>query len=102
MIQILERLALAQSTDTPFLPDLQNSIAKGNWGTTLIVITGQANDAVIHQLLNAHRRGLSPLLIACGYGARFDAVSQQCAALGIPAYHVLRERDVRTALHGAE
>lgn len=102
MIQMLERLALAQATDTPFMPNLQNSIAKGNWGTTLIVITGQASDAVIHQLLDAHRRGLSPLLIACGYGARFDMVSQQCAALGIPAYHVLRERDVRTALHGAD
>ena len=100
MIQMLERLALAQpNEDTPFTEPLQRAIAKGNWGTTLIVVTGQANETLIHQLLDAQRRGLSPVLIACGYGTRFEAIQVHCAALGIPAYHVLRERDVRPALH---
>ena len=99
MIQMLERLAQAQPCeDTSFVAPLQRAIAKGNWGTTLIVVTGQANDVLIQQLLAAQRRGLSPLLIACGYGARFDTIRQQCAALGIPAYHVLRERDMRGAM----
>lgn len=96
MIQLLERLALAQPIEgASFVAQLQRTIAKGNWGTTLIVITGQTNDALIHQLLDAQRRGLSPMLIACGYGAHFEPVQQRCATIGIPAYHVIRERDMR-------
>ncbi len=99
MIQMLERLALVQpDQEAPFAVPLQYAITKGNWGTTLIVITGQANPALIQQLLDARRRGLSPVLIACGYGTRIDAVRRQCATFGIPAYHVLRERDMRVAL----
>ncbi len=99
MIQMLERLALAQpNQDSAFTAPLQRAITKGNWGTSLIVVTGQADPTLIQQLLDARRRGLSPVLVACGYGTRFEATRQQCATLGIPAYHVLRERDMRAAL----
>jgi uncharacterized protein (DUF58 family) len=93
---ILEQLAQATADDVVPLADLMRSkLAALRWGTTLIVITGRADDDVIDQLAQAQRRGLSPVLIACGFGANFEQVNRRCRHIGIPAFHVMTERDVQ-------
>ena len=95
-MHVLEQLAHATADDAaPLSETLRHKLMHLNWATTLIVITGKADDALLDQLAQAQRRGLSPVLIACGFGANFEAVEQRCRSLGIPAFHVLTERDVQ-------
>jgi uncharacterized protein (DUF58 family) len=95
-MHLLEGMAQATADDaTPLAEVLRLKMAHLRWGTTLIVITGKADEAVIDQLAQAQRCGLSPVLIACGFGANFEAVEQRCRTLGIPAHHVMTERDVQ-------
>jgi uncharacterized protein (DUF58 family) len=95
-MHMLEQLAHATADDAaPLCEALRKKLASLRWGTTLIVITGKADDALLDQLAQAQRRGLSPVLIACGFGANFEAVENRCRSLGIPAYHVSTERDVQ-------
>ena len=95
-MRALENLAQATADDVaPLTEFLHTRLPSLGWGTTLIVITGKASDVLLDQLALAQRRGLSPVLIACGYGADFEHMQQRCLRLGIPAQHVFTERDVQ-------
>jgi uncharacterized protein (DUF58 family) len=98
MIQILEALAHANA-DGENVPLLEACLHKHlphlGFGTTLVVITGKTSAAAVQQLLRARQHGLSPVLVSCGLGAHFQQARAQCDVVGIPAYHVLSEMDIR-------
>ena len=95
-IQLLELLAQVRADETPPLHELlEQRRPHLAWGTTLIVITGRLSETLLNQLMLAQRHGISPVVVACGHGTYFEAMRQSCAAIGIPAYHVLYERDIR-------
>ena len=96
-IQLLELLAQVKADETPPLHELlEQRRPHLAWGTTLIVITGRLSESLLNQLMLAQRHGVSPVVVACGHGTYFEAMRPSCAALGIPAYHVLYERDIRS------
>jgi len=95
-IQLLELLAQVQADETqPLYELLEQRRAHLAWGTTLIVVTGRLSESLLNQLMLAQRHGISPVVVACGHGTYFEALRQSCAALRIPAYHMLHERDIR-------
>lgn len=95
-IELLELLAQVKADETPALAELlEQRRPHLAWGTTLLVVTGRVSEVLLNQLMLAQRHGISPVVVACGHGTHFDSLRQSCAALGIPAYHVLYERDIR-------
>jgi uncharacterized protein (DUF58 family) len=96
LMRLLEVLARVDSTDHSALaPLLQRQRYQLGWGTTLIVITGQANAEILGELYQARRAGQNVLLILAGLDASDETVRRQAEAYGIPVSTLATERDLR-------
>jgi uncharacterized protein (DUF58 family) len=96
LMRLLEVLARVDSTDRSALaPLLQRQRYQLGWGTTLIVITGQANAEILGELYQARRAGQNVLLILAGLDASDETVRRQAEAYGIPVSTLATERDLR-------
>jgi uncharacterized protein (DUF58 family) len=95
LIRILDILARVQMGETvPLIQLLRKEKIHLSWGTSLILITPQIDDALFDELFQARRAGLNAVLIPCGPVAGFSEVRRQAAAFGFPLYPVLNERDL--------
>jgi uncharacterized protein (DUF58 family) len=95
LMRLLESLARVDSIDrSPFAPLLQEQRYQLGWGTTLIVVTGRAEDRLIHELYQARRGGQNALLILAGLDASDEASLRQAHAFGIPVTAIPSERDL--------
>jgi hypothetical protein len=54
------------------------------WGTTLIVITGQAGDDLLHELYQARRSGQNAMLILAGRVPFSKDIAYRAGHFGIP------------------
>lgn len=96
LMRLLETLARIDSTDRSALaPLLQKQRYLLGWGTTLIVISGQANAELIQELYQARRAGQNALLILAGPDASDEATRAQAQAYGIPVSSISSEHDLR-------
>ena len=95
MMRLLETLARVQTTDnsalSPLLQQLRYHLA---WGTTLIVITGSLNDALLDELYQARRSGQNAIVILAGGELSADAARSRARTFGIPVFSILNERDL--------
>ncbi len=93
LIRLLEILARAGATrESPFLPLLQRQRAQLPWGTTLIVITGQVDEALLTELYQSRKAGQEVLLIQAG-AVTYSRETQTLAGLyGIPLVSIQNER----------
>lgn len=96
LMRLLETLARVEMTQG--LPPLPLQIQRARmglaWGTTLLVITGQADDTLLRELYDARRGGQNAVLILAGPGAPAAEVRHKAGFYGIAVWSVYSERDL--------
>jgi uncharacterized protein (DUF58 family) len=96
LMHMLEILARIQTiTDTSLADVVQHQRYHLSWGTTLIVITGKASDALLDELYQARRAGQNVVLILTGPQASSARnTARRAAHFGIPLVSIHDERDL--------
>jgi uncharacterized protein (DUF58 family) len=95
LMRVLETLARLQMTEEREIVDqLVISLPKLPWGTTLVAITGNVNEAFFESLFQARRSGLNVLLVVCGQNAALKETRRRAAQFTIPLVHFLNEIDL--------
>ena len=64
------------------------------WGTTVVVITGQANEALFDTLFQVRRAGLNVVLVLVGPVPNVEDVRRQAHSFKLPVYFFLNEHDL--------
>lgn len=94
LVRILEVLARLRSSETfPFVNLIQREMVGLSWGSTIMVIANQVDDNLFEALFQARRRGLSPILLVCGYVDRIVEIERKAAYFHTPFVHILSEQD---------
>ncbi|MGQ9767886.1 MAG: DUF58 domain-containing protein [Anaerolineae bacterium] len=96
LMRVLEALACAGLTETIPLADwLSSAVAGLPWGTTAIVVTPTGDEPMCAALHRLSRMGLNPVLVVVEAYADFGVVRERARRLGIVAYQISDERDLR-------
>ena len=92
LIRMLEILARAEtSNESPIAGVIQRQRFHLAWGTTLIVITGQAGDDLLSELYQARRAGQNALLILAGLVPHTQKIIYRAGHFGIPVVSIPNE-----------
>jgi uncharacterized protein (DUF58 family) len=95
LMRILETLARAEMTqESPLDAMIRQQRYHLSWGTSLLVITGGADNSLLDELHQARRAGQNVLLILAGKAARALEISQRAGAYGIPVVAFYDERSL--------
>lgn len=97
LMRILETLARVKMIqESSFAAMIRQQRYHLSWGTSLLVITGGADDSLLDELHQACRAGQNVLLILVGKAARASEISQHAGVYGIPvvAFHDERSLDL--------
>jgi uncharacterized protein (DUF58 family) len=95
LMRLLETLARAEIIEnSAFVPLIQQQRYHLAWGTTLIVITGTANAALLDELYQARRSGQNSLLIVAGRDVPDEVARRRAKSFGIPLISIATERDL--------
>ena len=96
LMRILDILARIQTTEkqTPFIQLLRRQRVHMAWGTTVILITGDVNDALFEELFIARRAGLDIVLILCGHVIAADEIKHKAQHFGIQIQQFASEADM--------
>lgn len=96
MMRLLEMLARVESNDhSALVPLIQEQRYQLPWGTTLIVITGEASDALLDELYQARRSGQNAIVILAGSGPSEESILRRAKTYGIAVYSMATERDLK-------
>lgn len=96
LMKVLEVLARIEGVEAvePFPLWAQRAAVPLSWGTTVIVITPNADEAACQGLHRLVRNGLNVVLLAVEPYGRFELVRQRARRLGFQAYLVASEADL--------
>jgi uncharacterized protein (DUF58 family) len=95
LIRMLETLARVEMTrEGSFAALIRQQYYHLSWGTTLLVITGEADDELLDELYQARRAGQNAVLILAGRGASTEESRHKARFFGIPLVSILHERDL--------
>jgi len=95
LMRLLETLARLQITeDREIVDQLQLSLPKLPWGSTLVAITGDVNETFFESLFQSRRSGLNVLLVVCGQHSELNETRRRASKFAIPLVHFLDERDL--------
>jgi hypothetical protein len=95
-MRVLEGLARVELAETADLADWLPSAAAGlPWGTTVVLVTATGDETACASLHRLRRAGLNPVLIAVEPHAQFGVVEERCRRLGVIAYLVADEGNLR-------
>lgn len=95
LMRVLETLARLQvAEDREIVDQMQLSLPKLPWGSTLVVITGNVNESFFESLFQSRRSGLNVLLVVCGQHPELKETRRRAAQFAIPLVHFLYERDL--------
>jgi uncharacterized protein (DUF58 family) len=95
LIRILDTLARIQGTDTQSISSLLRQESPNlPWGTTIVVITGEVNEALFDELFQVQRRGQNVTLIITGHGANIKTARKQARQFGFPIYAFADEKSL--------
>jgi uncharacterized protein (DUF58 family) len=95
LMRLLDLLARVQIGDLlPFAELLRRESPHLPWGTTLLLITGQADDALFDELFQVRRRGMNLVLILAGRVPGGAAAQKRGEMFGIPVYLFQTENDL--------
>jgi hypothetical protein len=94
-MRLLEVLARVETADnSAFVPLIQRQRYQLAWGTTLIVITGEAGDNLLDELYQARRWGQNAVLILVNRDISDEIIRQRAKILGISVFSIASERDL--------
>jgi uncharacterized protein (DUF58 family) len=95
IMRVLETLARVEIVDqAPLIPLIQQQRYQLTWGTTLIVISGSADDALLDELYQARRSGLNSILILAGRDIPDKEIRPRAEFFGIPVVSIATEHDL--------
>jgi uncharacterized protein (DUF58 family) len=95
LMRILDVLARIQANDSAsYLDLLRHERVHMAWGTTMVLITGSANDALFDELFQARRAGMNVVLILCGHVIDVKEIKQRAQHFDIPVHHFMSEQDL--------
>lgn len=95
LMEILEVLArVSITTSGTFVAWLPQATTRLNWGTALMVITPEADEAILMALHHEARKGLKVILFVTEPYAHFDVISAQAKHFGIEAFNIARDSDL--------
>ena len=95
LMRLLETLARVEMGEaSSFVSAIQEQRYQLAWGTTLIVITGEASAEMLDELYQARRWGQNAVLILVNRDISDESTRQRAKALGIPAFSIASERDL--------
>jgi len=95
LMRILDLLARIQIGETNRLVDLIRMASPSlSWGTTLILITGNVDEALFDECFQVRRRGLNVVLILAGRIPELQSTRQRAERFGIPLYAFQTETDL--------
>jgi len=96
LMRLLEMLARSEGiADSALIPLIQQQRYQLGWGTTLIVITGQAGEGLLDELHQARRGGQNAILILAGRNVSDEAVIRRAKIFDIPVFSIVTERDLK-------
>jgi len=92
LMRLLETLARVEIIENSGLvPLIQAQRYQLAWGTTLIIITGQAGDQLVDELYRARRWGQNAVLILAGRDASDEAIRRRAKSFSIPVFSIATE-----------
>ena len=95
MMRILEVLARVQTgTSMTFVELIQRTTPRLNWGTTVVMLTTQANGDLVEEIFKMQRRGLIPILLLFGAVPGFSTTRRRLERFGVPAFLIRDESDL--------
>jgi uncharacterized protein (DUF58 family) len=95
LMRLLEQLARLEAVDTvPFADWLPRACHNLSWGTTLLVITPNGDDATCQALHRLVRLGFNPVLLTVEKVYQFGQVQERAKHLGFTAYEVAHDEDL--------
>lgn len=92
LLEVLARLDVADTAANPFL--LQKSLSDLPWGTTLIYISGQMDEACLNQLINAQRQGMHVVVLIVGQTPNWHNLKAQLNQLKIQSHLITASSDI--------
>lgn len=97
LMRLLETLARIQTSyDEPCHSLVHHHRFSLSWGTTLIIITGQAEEALFDEMFAAKKTGLDIVLVLCGEVNGLQEIKYKANFFKIPLYYFLDERDLES------
>jgi uncharacterized protein (DUF58 family) len=95
LMRLLETLARVKTSGGQSLAHLLHQQRPHlTWGTTVVMITGQANDDLFHEFFQAQRAGLDIVLILCGEITGLMDIKRRAKRFDIPVYNLWSEQDL--------
>jgi uncharacterized protein (DUF58 family) len=95
LMRILDVLARVKPVEsTPFIELLQRESVFLPWGTSLILITGNADEQLFDKVFRIRQSGLHVFLIAVGLIVNVKNIKIRADHFKIPFYHVRNELDI--------
>lgn len=115
LMRILDVLARIQTTDAPsssgaaagpssvaeqtqvrgsFVELLRRQRVHMAWGTTVVLITGNAERDLFDELFQMRRAGLNTVLILCGHVIEAKEIKSRAQHFGIPVHFFISEQDM--------
>jgi len=92
LLEILARVQASPAEDC--LAMFHRSRFSLDWGTTAIVITGQADEALFNEFFAAKKTGLNIVLVLCGEVVGLQEMKKRAEFFKIPLYYFFDERDL--------
>ncbi|NIR66926.1 MAG: hypothetical protein GWN61_21200 [candidate division Zixibacteria bacterium] len=97
LMSILELLARLQLQDlTSSLHLFEQYRSKLQWGTTLVLISGDVTEAVWGEVINAQQAGLEVMIFIIGSNKRYQVIESAAYQLGIKSTRLAHELDLQT------
>jgi uncharacterized protein (DUF58 family) len=95
LMRILDSLARVEAGESlPFAELLRRESVNLTWGTTLILVTGQADEALFDQLFQVRRAGQQVVLILVGWAQDLEDAVRRAETFNIPLYKIRTEKDL--------
>jgi uncharacterized protein (DUF58 family) len=95
LMRILDVLARVQLGETlPAAERLRQEYVGLSWGTTLILICGQMDEALFDELFQLRRAGLNVVLVLVGRIADFSSLQHRASHFHFPLYSILTTKDL--------
>jgi uncharacterized protein (DUF58 family) len=95
LMQILDVLARVECAGKlPFLEMIRQEIVHLPWGSTLVLITGGAEEDLFDELFHIRRSGFNVVLVLAGQIAHTQRIQQQAEHFKFPFHHIRSEFDL--------